>query len=217
MPPDLWLHREGAVIGATYHDLPSFTPDALVEKEIVPSSWQCRRFRRTQSQTEIHFDQATWRMRERFLWIDTPQDSPWKPEPDPNPVIVSLVSQFLNAHPNLASPTLWFDWELSAIIPDPDQWLLDGFLLRNIPSDFQRAMVRPSVVIFKDSCEAEVNVNIGMRKRGEQDAMESVTFSCHLSNQDNLDRNGLREEPFRWPMYRGIVSDTIDFLLDKGG
>jgi hypothetical protein len=78
-------------------------------------------------------------------------------------------------------------------------------------------MVRPSVVILKDNCEAEVDIDIGTRNRGEQEAMETVTFSCHLSNLNDLDRNGLREEPFRWPLYREVVSDAIGFLLDKGG
>ena len=216
MPPDLWLHREGASISATYHDLSSISPDLLVEKNIVPSSWQCRRFRRTQSQVEINYRQATWMMRERFLWIDVPHDKPWEQESEPDRLIANLATQFLKVHPNLASPDVWFNWELSANILEPEQWLKDHFLLLKVPSDFQQGRVRPTVSMEKDDLSISMDIDVESKSRGDQSEAESISFNCQITPSHRLDNKELLEVPSHWAMYRGIVAEVMELLLGKG-
>ena len=38
---ELWIHQESAVISAEFHDVWRFTPEFLLEEEIVSNSWAC--------------------------------------------------------------------------------------------------------------------------------------------------------------------------------
>lgn len=216
MPPDLWLHSEGVAISATYHDLSSISPDLLVEKDIVPDSWQCIRFQRTQSQVEINYRQATWRMRERFLWIDVPHDKPWVQESEPDRLIAILATQFLTVHPNLASPDVWFNWELSANVPEPERWLKDHFLILELPSDFQQGKVRPTVSMVRDNLSISVDIDVESKSRGNQPEAESVSFNCQITPRYRLDHKELLEESSHWLKYREMVAEAMEFLLGKG-
>ena len=214
MPTDLWLVSEGSAIGATYHDLSSINPDLLVQKGIVPSSWQCTRYRRTRTQVDIHYQQANWRMRERHLWINVPHEKPWESPFDPDYLIINLTEQYLRAHPFLANPDIWFNWKLAANFPEPEEWLRKNFLLRRMPAGFEQEKIRPVLSWEKEDWLINLELDVEEKSLGDQPATEMLSLNCSLTPIYSLDHGELLSELVHWPMFREIVGGIMQFLLE---
>ena len=179
----LWIHQESAVISAESHDIWRFTPEFLVESEIVPDSWICRTATQSSDEVTILIGPSRWVMTPRNLWITTYPDRSLKDDTGDveGSHTPSLTRKFLEAVPYLPSRKLWLFWRISAVIPDRDQWMLETFLNKNWPSELGDVVIQPRLTVVVDDLTIRVTIrNEGFRQQEEAHG-ESTAFDCYVS------------------------------------
>ena len=101
----LWIHQESAVISAEFHDVWRFSPDFLLEEEIVPGSWVCHRASRSNDQVSIQYGPSHWSMTQNELWISVYPDQALTSEFDAIPEDGEMSMIQVLAHKLLADNT----------------------------------------------------------------------------------------------------------------
>lgn len=180
---ELWIHQESAVISAESHDIWRFTPDFLVASEIVPGEWICSRSTQSSEEVTIHFGPSLWLMTPGNLWITThPNRSLQDDGADVGePLVPILANNFLVSLPNLPSRRLWLFWQISASVPDRNQWKLDTFFARSWPSELGAVELQPRMVVRFEDLLISVTIRDDIPPRPGRDPRESVAFDCYAS------------------------------------
>ena len=212
---DLWVHGESAIISADSHDIWSFTPDMLAGAEIVPSDWPCRWARRNQSSVDIRYDAVNWRMFEGNLWTDGFPERPFGNQLylEDEPLIPAMASRFLGTFEHLPVQRLWFFWRVSALIPEPTQWLSDNFCPRGCPPEFRVAAVEPDLFFAKDDLVVHLKLRSQARYRQDEPPRDSLMMDCYVFRQSNLYVDEMLAETYRWSEYFESLKQAIEFLL----
>ena len=212
---DLWVHGESAIISADSHDIWSFTPDFLAGAEIVPGDWPCRWARRNQSSVDIRYDTVNWRMSEGNLWIDSFPNRPFGEHLylEDEPLIPAMASGFLATLPHLPVQRLWFFWRVSAIIPAPNQWLLNNFFPRGGPPEFGPAAVEPDLYFTKGDLAFHLKLRSQARDREGEPSVDAIMLECYVYRGNNLTVGEMRAETYRRSEYLESLKQAIDFLL----
>ena len=215
---DLWIHEERAIISAESHDIWSFTPDFLVSNEIVQTDWACRRVTQNQGTVDIQYGPTNWRMTESFLWITTYPDCPLAEDPqlESSSIIPVMASRFLEAVPLLPSRRFWFSWQVSAVKPDPRQWMSDNFLPHKWPEGLQPAISRIGFNIIENDILLQMNINIESKQRLNQSIRDLIVFDCHASRGSDQFVNDMVLATDHWKEWLGAVEQVIKHLLEGG-
>ena len=177
---ELWIHQESAVISADTHDIWRFTPEFLTASEVVPNSWICSHAAQSSDEATIQIGPVHWRMSREQLWITTYPDSPLSDviEDDNMPLIPTVASNFLEAAPHLPSQTLWLFWQISAINPDRDQWILENFLSKGWPAGFGTVVLQPQLTVSLGDFAIQITVRNTPVRRQDEDPADATIFNC---------------------------------------
>jgi len=188
----LWIHQESAVISAEFHDVWRFSPEFLLEEEIVHESWVCHRASRSTDQVSIQYGPSHWSMTQNELWISVhpeqalTSDFDVIPEDGGMSQVQVLAHNFLLTIPSLPSRRLWFYWRISAIIPDRNQWMQENFLNRKWPIELGAITLSPNLLVHRDGIQFDIRVRNETYQRGGVDTPSSITFECFVSRTRNL-------------------------------
>ena len=212
---DLWVHGESAIISADSHDIWNFTPDFLAGNEIVPIDWPCKLARRNQSSVDIRYDTVNWRMFEGNLWIDSFPDRPFGEHLflEDEPLIPTMASRFLGTLPHLPVQKLWFFWRVSAVIPEPNQWMLNNFCPRGYPPKFRSAVVEPDLFLTKGDFVVHLKLRSQARYRADEPPLDAIMMECYVSRPPNLTVDEMIADTYRWSECFESLKQAIDFLL----
>ena len=215
VPQDIWVHGESAIISADSHDIWSFTPNFLADAEVVPSDWPCRWARRNQSSVDIRYDHVNWRMFEGNLWIDSFPELPFGEHLflDNEPLIPTMASRFLGTLPHLPVQRLWFRWLVSAVIPEPNQWMLNTFFPRGCPTEFSSAAVEPDLFLTKGAFVVHLKLRVQARYRPDELPVDAIMMECNVSRQSNLTVDEMLQDTYSWSEYFESLKESINFLL----
>jgi hypothetical protein len=215
---ELWIHQESAVISAESHDVWRFTPDFLVASEIVPDAWPCRQATQSPDRVTIQFGLTRWVMTPNELWITVYPDRRLKDEgaAADRDLIPTLTSNFLEAMPYLPTRRLWLFWQISAVNPDRDRWMLENFLSKSWPIELGTVALQPQLTVFLDDLAIQVSIRNGTFPRRGEAHEESTAFDCFVSR--GLDQT--HEEMVLDVNHRTerllLVERTIQHLLGNG-
>ena len=177
---DLWIHQENAVISADSHDIWRFTPEFLVASKVVPDSWICRHATQSSDVATIQIGPVHWRMTREQLWITEYPNSPLSDvlEDANTPLIPAVASNFLEATPYLPSQMLWLSWQISAVNPDRDRWILENFLSKGWPSEFGTVVLQPQLTASLGDFIIQITVRNSSVRRQDEDPAEATIFDC---------------------------------------
>ena len=180
---ELWIHQESVIISADSHDIWRFTPEFLTASEVVPDSWKCTHASQSSDGATIQIGPVHWRMSREQLRITGYPDSPLSDViEDANiPLIPTVASNFLEAVPHLPSQILWLSWQISAVNPDRDRWMLENFLSKGWPAEFDAVVLQPQLTFFLGDVAIQITVrNSSIRRRDKdlEDPVEATIFDC---------------------------------------
>lgn len=177
---ELWIHQESAVISADTHDIWRFTPEFLLASQVVPDTWTCRQASQSPDVATIQIEDVYWRMTRDSLWITTYPDSPLNDVIDDadDPPVTTIASNFLEAVPYLPSRVLWLSWQISAVNPDSNRWMLENFLSRNWPADLGAVSLQPQLTVHLDDLAIQITVRNDSIQRAGEHQPQSTIFDC---------------------------------------
>ncbi len=180
---ELWIHQESVVISAESHDVWRFTPEFLVGSEIVPEEWPCRQATQSPDEVTIQFGPSRWVMTPTTLWITTHPNRSLKDDGSDveGPIAPILATNFLATVPYLPSRRLWLFWQISAINPDRDRWMLETFLSGGWPSELGTVSLQPRLTVLWDDFTIQVTIRNENPPRLGEPRGESTTFDCYVS------------------------------------
>ena len=169
----LWIHQESVIIAAEFHEPWELTPEFLVEKCNVPSTWLCRHSDRSSDQTDIRYGPCHWTMDYDRLRVTEYPDELLLPDAGVTPGdseefgsnVSILAHNFLNAVPTLPFRGLWFFWRISAINKEREQWMRDSFSPSGWPRDMIVASVQPRLTVVVEDGVFDVSVRNEARQR----------------------------------------------------
>ena len=210
--------EERAIISAESHDIWSFTPYFLVSNEIVPTGWACEHVTQNQGTVDIQYGPTNWRMNESYLWITLFPNRPLgeDAQPEGRPAIPILASRFLEAVPLLPSRRFWFSWRVSAVNPNPRQWMSDSFLPSKWPMELEPAIPRVSFNLGKDDLLLQMNISIEPNQRPNQTTQDLIIFDCHASRGVDQFVDDMVLATDHWTEWLGTVEQVINHLLEGG-
>ena len=218
---ELWIHQESAVISAEFHDVWRFTPELLLEEEIVSSSWVCYRATRSSDQISIQYGPSNWSMTQNELWITEYPDKSLSTNVDTTSGddeggttnIPVLAHNFLATMPSLPSRRLWFFWRISAINRDRNQWMLENFLNRKWPAEMGTISLQPRLYVYLNDLLLDITIRNETYQRQGESALDSTTFDCFVSRGRNLAVGKMLEETERRTEWLQLLSQAIQHLL----
>ena len=223
---ELWIHQESAVISAEFHDVWRFTPEFLLQEEIVANSWACHRATRSSDEININYGPSHWSMTQNELWITeypdkslptyvdtTSVDTASEDDEEDRTNIPILAHNFLVAMPSLPSRKMWFFWRISAINTDRTQWMLENFLNRKWPEEMGTIRLRPRLYVYLNDLLLDITIRNQTYRRGGEDAPDSTTFDCFVSRRRDLVVGDMLEETERRTERLQMLSKAIQQLL----
>ena len=215
---ELWIHQESAVISAESHDIWRFTPDFLVSSEIVPEEWICNRSTQSSEEVTISFGPSHWAMTPNNLWIRTyPNRSLMEHGTDVvGPVVPILANNFLVALPYLPSRRLWLFWQISAVIPDRNQWQLDTFFSKAWPTELGTVAVQPRLTVNLSDLAISVTIRNESLPRPREAQGDSLTFQCYASRPIDQTPDDMVSDLNHRTERLEIVERVIRQLLENG-
>ena len=218
---ELWIHQESAVISAEFHDVWRFTPEFLLEEEIVSNSWECRRATRSSDQINIQYGPSHWSMTENDLWITeypdkslpTNVDTASEDDEPGRTNIPVLTYNFLARMPSLPSRKLWFFWRISAINRDTNQWMLENFLNRKWPAEMGTISLQPHLYVDLNDVMLDMTIRNQTYPRQGEIPPDSITFDCLVSRRRDLVVGDMLKETERRTEWLQLLRQAIQQLL----
>lgn len=218
---ELWIHQESAVISAEFHDVGGFTPEFLLEEEIVSKAWACQRATRSSDQINIQYESSYWSMTQNDLWITeypdksltTNVDTASEDGEEGGTNIPVLAYNFLATMPSLPSRKLLFFWRISVINMDRNQWMLENFLKRKWPAEMGTISLQPRLYVYMDDLQLDITIRNETYPRRGENMPDSTTFDCFVSRRRNLAVGEMLEETERRTEWLQLLSQAIQQLL----
>jgi hypothetical protein len=102
---------------------------------------------------------------------------------------------------------------VSAVIPDPNQWMLNTFFPRGCPPEFRSAAVEPDLFLTKNDFVVHLKTRIQASYRRDEPPVDAIMMECYVSRQSNLTVDEMLEETYGWSAYFESLKQSIDFLL----
>lgn len=220
----LWVHQASAVIAAETHDILELTPEFLMSNGLARSDWECTRA--IQNPDDVFIDYASneygfihWRMDERNLWITSRPDYPIDVEIRLNAdhIIPVLCRRYLDIVPFLPARQLWFFWDITALVPDPQNWMRNNFLNHHgWTVEFEYATVQPRLEFYVGNIQFSVTVRAERSHRRGEPLDNSITFECYATNQAARRPRDMQSECWQWVERLNVFRRIISHML-RGG
>ncbi len=219
----LWVHQASAVIAAESHDIWEFTPEFLMSNGLALPDWECVQATRNPDGVVIQYESnqyglIQWRMDERNLWITSRPDYSidYEVQFNANHIIPVLSRRYLDSVPFLPTREIWFFWDISAIVADPQSWMHNNFLNHGWTSEFEYASIQPVVSLYVDNIRFNVTVRPELSHRRGAPFDNSITFECYANNQAIRRPSDLMDECRQWGARVSVFRRIINHLLLGG-
>ena len=220
----LWVHQASSVIAADSHDIWEFTPEFLMTNGLALPDWECTRAVRNPDDVFIQYESDQyglihWIIDERNLWITSRPDYPIDVEVRLNAdhIIPVLSRRYLDSVPFLPARQIWFFWDISAIVPNPQNWMHNNFLNHGWTADFEYASVQPRLVFDAGNIQFSVTVRAERSHRRGEPFDNSITFECYATNRAVRRPSALIGECRQWGTRLDVLRRIINHLLLGGG
>ena len=212
---DIWIHQESTVISAQSHDTRSFTPEFLAS-DVAPEDWKCRTATRTGDTVEIEQGPIDWRMTPSELWITLDSDLPlqeYRNQINEQAVTSTLAYNFLVASPYAPVRQMWFYWRLSALDPNPRQWMLNRFLPYEPPTELGSVRVQPRIIFRLEEQSVQVTVRNDPVERQAERFNNAIIFECFVNRTEERTIDEMTQDTGLLVERFAIVEKAINYLL----
>jgi hypothetical protein len=214
----VWVHQERAVISAQSHDIWNFTPEFLAN-EVCEEEWRCRRVTRTGDAVEIEHGPAHWRMTADELWITADPDCVIRGHNTGSlyePLTPILAHNFLNAAPYTPVRYMWLFWQISAIRPSSQEWMMENFLPNGSHAELGSVRLQPRLSFFAENRITQVTVRNDPVRRDSETFDNAVIFECFVSRGGEQTMDEMILNTQRWEEHLAMAEMAINHLLMEG-
>ena len=217
----LWVHQESVIIAAESHDIWSFTPEFLMSNGFVPSDndWACTRATRSADDVTIRYGPVNWWMTESNLWVTSYPDCPIKDDLrfEGDHIVPSLARRYIETVPYLPARRLWHFWRLSVVKPSQDEWMLNTFLHRGLPTEFQYVTLQPTLGFVANGVLFQISIKTEELSRRNDTFEDSTSFECYASSPSGQGVDSIILEADDWLARLDTFKQAINHLLEEGG
>ena len=214
----VWVHQERAVISAQSHDIWNFTPEFLAN-EVCEEEWRCRRVTRTGDAVEIEHGPAHWRMTADELWITADPDCVIRGHNTGSlyePLTPILAHNFLHAAPHTPVRYMWLFWQISAIRPSSQEWMMENFLPNGSPAELGSVRLQPRLTFSAENLITQVTVRNGPVHRDGEPFDNAVIFECFVGRAGEQTMDEMILNTQRWEEHLAMAEMAINHLLTEG-
>ncbi len=216
--PDLWVHRESAVIRAESHDIWSFTPEFLLANQIVPDEWMCRSAKREPDVVDIQYGPIHWRMTESDLWISMFPDCPVSSRASmaDKYLVAAMAKGYIERVPYSPLTSVWFNWRISSVNSNRHQWMLDNFLTKGWPEEAPITGMQPVLDFSSDGARFQITVQNDQVQRQYETFDDSTVFNCYAQSTREQVVAEAALATDHWSNRLQLLKRAINYLLVEG-